>query len=406
MTAQACAGLLLPGGGARGAYQVGVLKAIAEFMPDSSNPFPVIVGASVGALNATALACRARDFRDGVARLMELWSQLHAGDVYRTDFPTIAACGVRWLLSLTFGGLGIANPKSLLDNEPLNRLLARSLHLPSIDDAIVEGTLRAIGVTVSGYNSGRAITFYHGVPEIEDWQRVRKRGIRRKLTIDHLLASSSLPFLFPPCRIGTEYFGDGSLRLTSPLSPAIHLGADRILVIGERNETREYAPEGAVDVPYPSLGDLAGYMLDLIFMDNLRADIEHLNRINDALSLLTPEESREIKLRRIEVHTVAPSEDVREIARKHIGTLPYTIRMLFRGVGAWGPDWRLPSYLLFEPAYIGELIDLGYRDGITLRETISEFLGVPRQAKTSVGIVAPELASKRVEGAPLCVPKT
>lgn len=372
-----CVGLILPGGGARGAYQVGVLKAIAELVPDNFNPFPVVVGVSVGAINAASLASHARDFRAGAAHLAQMWSQLHTSDVYRTDFATVAACGLRWLASLTLGGLGIANPKSLLDNGPLRRLLADNLHLPAIDDAIAVGALRAIGITASGYGTGHAITFFQGVEDIQNWQRTRRRGIRQGLTTDHLLASSSLPFMFPARYIGTQYFGDGSLRLTSPLSPAIHLGADRILVIGERNESREYPPDGDVERPYPTMGELAGYMLDLIFLDNLKSDIERLSRINDTLELLGIEQSKKIELRRIEVETIEPSEDMREIARRHAGAFPSSIRMLFRGVGAWGPEWRLPSYLLFEPDYISELIDLGYRDCMNAKSTIMDFLAVP-----------------------------
>jgi predicted acylesterase/phospholipase RssA len=199
------AGLVLPGGGARGAYQAGVLKATADLVSDDRNPFPIVSGASVGAVNAAALACHADDYRASVARLVQLWSQIHVSDVYRTDLATIAACGLRWLLSLTFGGLGIANPKSFLDNEPLQRLLTRELDLARIDTVIQSGALRAIGITASGYSRGSAVTFIQGANEIGEWRRARREGVREPLTVNHILASLSLPFMFPAWRIGPEF---------------------------------------------------------------------------------------------------------------------------------------------------------------------------------------------------------
>jgi NTE family protein len=370
------AGLLLPGGGARGAYQVGVLKAIAELNGSQRNPFPVVIGVSVGAINAAFIAAQAQSFNAGVKELVELWAGLHTDDVFRTDLASVAKYGVRWLLSLTLGGLGVANPRSFFDNAPLERLLKREIPLSLIQQAIESGDLRAVGISASSYNRGSAVTFVQCGNGIMEWRRSRREARICRITIDHVLASLALPFMFPARKIDSEYFGDGSLRLTAPLSPAIHLGADKILVIGSRDLKRDEVPKDPTVVTYPNLGMLAGYMLDLIFMDNLDNDIERLQRINRTLALLDAEAQDQSELRLIEVMTIEPSQDLRSIAGQYAREVPAAVRMLLRGIGAWNSEWRLPSYILFEPPYIRHLLDLGYSDAMSRRDRLAAFLRI------------------------------
>ncbi len=366
-------GLVLPGGGARGAYQAGALKAIAEIAPTERSPFPVIMGASVGAINAVAVASHAQDFKKGVDRIVAFWHALRTRDVYRADLPAILKGGAHWVASLTpMSSLGIPHPRSLLDNSPLGGLLRKRIDLDAIEAAIRDGALRAVGVTASSYDRARAITFFQGVEGLEEWTRVRRDGVAVRLTIDHLMASAALPFVFKAQRIGNEFYGDGSLRLTSPLSPAIHCGADRILVIGIR-DAKPALSKGSEPI-YPSLGTLSGYLLDTIFMDNLDADIERALRVDHTLSLLPPEQQTATQLRDINILMVQPSRDVRDIARDHAHEMPWPVQMLLRRLGVWGRDWRLPSYLLFEPAYCGALVHLGYRDTMARAAEIAEFL--------------------------------
>ena len=369
-------GLLLPGGGARGAYQAGALNAIAEIVSGDHNPFPVIAGVSVGAINAVALAARADAFKQGVKEISDFWHRLHSSDVFRTDFLSISLRGLHWVVSLTpIASLGIPNPHSLLDNTPLRRLISDNIDFPRIEPAIGSGMLKSISVTASSYDRGRAVTFFQGANDIANWSRARRDGIATTLTADHVLAAAALPFVFPAQRIGNEHFGDGSLRLTSPLSPAIHTGANRILVIAVRDRNPDARPT-AEQARYPSLGAISGNMLDIIFMDNVDADIERTRRIDRTLSLISHQKQNETPLRDIDVMVLEPSQDIRTIARRHANAMPSTIRMLMRRLGLWGRDWRLPSYLMFEPSYCAALIDLGYHDTMARSAELSRFLDV------------------------------
>jgi len=364
--------LILPGGGARGAYQVGVLKAIMEICAEEENPFPIICGTSAGAINAAVLASHAHEYRTGIDRLEAFWSSMHCERVYRTDGWAVFKSALQWALSLALGGRLVSTPRSLLDNEPLMQFLSSSLQLDGLETAIQSGSLHGLTITASGYSCAAAISFYQGQASIEPWSRARRHGRRTKIAVEHLMASAALPIIFPAVRIGNEYFGDGGMRMLAPLSPAIHLGADRLLVITTRDENPDPPPDSPA--PYPSPGEIGGYLLDTIFMDTLNADLNRLKRINQTLARLPQGSAQEDGLKPIESLVIRPSRDLRDVTREHVAEIPRAVRLLLRTLGGWGRDWRMASYLLFEAAYCTELIELGYQDGLNVRQDIQDFL--------------------------------
>lgn len=377
------AALVLPGGGARGAFQVGVLKAVAELLPrNSANPFQIVSGTSAGAVNSVVLASRAQHLRSAIAELEQVWGHFRCHHVYKTDHLTMLKSSLHWLVSIVLGGWLVGAPKSLLDNAPLRELLNRNVHFPRIRDAIEAGHLDAVAVTAAGYSSARSTSFFEAEETQPSWERTRRMGRRSKLNIDHIMASIAVPMVFPPVRIGNEYFGDGAMRQATPLSPAVHLGADRILVIGIRDETGDQSPDTGAESP--SFAQIAGYMLDTLFLDGLYSDLERMTRINQLLDAVAPEHRTGVltEMRPLDTMVIVPSEDLRVYAQRHHKELPFAIRGLLRGISGKRPsENRLPSYLLFERAYTRDLIDLGYRDAMQVKDELLAFINgepVPR----------------------------
>ena len=370
---------MLTGGGARAAYQVGVLRALAHILPHGiSNPFPIVCGTSAGAINAAAVAAGAADFHRAVRRLQLVWRNFRAHQVYRSDPIGIATTGARWLLEPVLRGLGRKAPVALLDNSPLTELLKDRLDLHEIGHLISSNVLRAVSVSASSYSTGESINFYQGNEVLSGWRRARRVGVRVEIDVEHLLASSALPFIFPPVRIRREYFGDGSMRQMAPISPALHLGAQRVFVISVGREVTGAQERVRTDA-YPSLAEIAGHAMNSIFLDGLETDIERLERINRTLRLMPPE-SRDpdlFQLREVDVLVMRPSQDLGALAAQHSRELPIAVRVLMSVIGGMRRGGgTLLSYLLFEPGYCRELIDVGYKDTMARRDEISEFLGV------------------------------
>ena len=365
------AGLVLTGGGARAAYQVGVVKAVRDILGNPvKNPFPIVCGTSAGAINAATLAVFADNFSRAVGNLLEVWEHMRCEHIYRTDAWRILKSGARWLGAMML--ISRHNPVSLLDNEPLAQMLERNLDFRRIQTHIDSGALYAVCVTASGYTSGQSVSFFQGGSGVEGWERNQRIGAGVSLRLEYLLASASLPFIFPAVKLNREYFGDGSMRQIAPVSPALHLGADRVLIVGTGRQTLDQAR--ARSNVYPSVAQIAGHALNSIFLDSLMVDIERLERINRTVKLIPPEAMKDSTLRPIKVLFITPSQPLERIAARFLHELPRTVRFILRPTGALNRSGsNLASYLLFEESFCRALVDLGYQDTVSRESEVREF---------------------------------
>jgi NTE family protein len=376
--------LVLSGGGARAAYQVGAMRAIAELHECQANPFNILAGVSAGAINCVTLATMADDFAAGVRLLHETWMSLEPHLVYRTDALTLSKLGARWLKDATTGGLiGASQSNYLLDTQPLRAMLNARLHPDRIPRHIADGTLRALAISATNYASGNIVTFYDGHPSLKPWVRHTRLSFREAITNEHVMASAAIPMFFPPVTVNGRSYGDGGLRMTAPASPAIHLGADKLLAIGIRHqrsdeETLKLNQETS-ELPV-SAAQIGGVLLNALFLDSLDDDIARLLRVNRTLGFI-PEDARASSpdlLRRIPALLLSPSQDLGRLAANEYEKFPRMLRHLLRGIGATGESgWDLMSYLAFQPAYASTLIELGYRDTIARKHEIQEFFAAP-----------------------------
>lgn len=379
-------GLVLAGGGARAAYQVGVLQGLAQiFPPGTLQPFPVITGTSAGALNALGLAGRPGSFRYRTRALATMWGSLESGSVYRTDLLGVARNAARIAYSFLRPQRFRRHSLALLDNAPLRELLEDVVQFTEIERALIAGELEAIGVTAVNYSSGQSTTFYQGQAHLQPWQRDRRIGVPAKISVEHLLASSALPTLFPATTIDGQYFGDGALRQSRPLSPAIHLGADRLLIVGVSDNNRDMDGDIQEFLP-PSIPQVLGHMLNAVFLDSINTDLENLRRIN---SLIEPMNAKQLdacgvpNMRTLDTLTIQPSESLSNISLQYQDELPKSMRWFLRRTGTMQGSAANSalSYILFEPGYIQHLIELGFKDTLAQAETISTFFDIDRMSK-------------------------
>ncbi len=367
--------LVLAGGGARAAYEVGVLAGVADRAPGLE--FPIVTGVSAGAINAVHLAAHPGPLAAAVGALRAQWSRLVVERVYRIR-PGRLARGL--LLGAAHTALGrggeAAAVRGLLDMSPLREFLGANLDFAQLDANIAAGRLRAAAVSATSYATGQTVTFVHGPPDAPTWQRALRYAVRSRLTLDHVVASAALPILFPAVRIGDGFYGDGSLRQTAPLAPAIHLGARAILVVTQRSDPERPPSPPPAPAPreYPALAEVIGLLLHAIFLDALEADAERLERVNRLVTAL-PEAQRPDGLRPVRLLMLRPSRNLGALAGGCGVQLPPLVRWLVRGMGgqrATAVDFL--SYLLFDPAYTNALIELGYDDVRAQWPLIERFL--------------------------------
>lgn len=372
--------LVLSGGGARAAYQVGVLKALAELTPDSEpNPFKIICGTSAGAVNALLIASHPGTFKEAVSRLCELWMELTVDDIYRSNWTSLLGNMSTITLSLFNHGVARRKPLALLDNSPLRKLVDDSIPFANIQRNLDEGRLRAVCVNAMSYNQGESVSFFQGSEDLKEWRRFRRCGERTRLTADHLMASAAIPTLFPCVKIGDEYFGDGAVRQLAPISPALHLGASRVFVVGvsDNRSPVHWGKRRQVPKHSPSLAQIGGQLFNAAFIDSLEGDLEHLDRVNLLLDSVDDKGLAGLSpLRPVESAVIEPSQSLDRLAGRKVRYLPPALRWLFRSTGATtsGGGASAASYLLFEKPYLGELVELGYQDAMWERDKLRDFL--------------------------------
>ncbi|GAA4349672.1 patatin-like phospholipase family protein [Kangiella taiwanensis] len=367
------AGLILSGGGARAAYQAGVIKAVNDILGQPKrSPFSIVTGTSAGAINAAAVASNNHQFDYGAQRLEEIWSNFSPDQVYKTGLGTLSKNALRWVWNIFRSTQNLKQPLSLLDNSPLRTLLENVIRFDDIEKNHQAGLLKALCTTCYNYNTGNSVSFFQGHPDLVEWKRFRRYGRKDTITVEHLLASSAIPMVFPSQQIKNAHFGDGSLRFLTPLSPALHLGADKLFVVTVKPLRGE--PEHKPTIP--TVGDIGGHLFDSIFIDSLESDIERLMRVNSLLAHI-PESDlvrEQLPLKTVDAFIISPSIEPAELAGQYFKNLPRGLRFFFKRIGVDGEDGNgILSYLLFDKEFTRHLIKLGYDDAMQQDSNIKAF---------------------------------
>lgn len=372
--------LILSGGGARASYQVGVLMALADILPKLHNPFPIICGTSAGAINATAMAAHPGEFRQAALDLSGAWGNLNIDNVFKSGWLPLLSGSGKIVASLFNEGIGKKQPLALLDNSPLREFLLSIIPFQNIAKRVEKGELEALCITALGYNTGESVSFFQGNSVLRGWRRFRRVGTPAEITVDHLMASSAIPTIFPTVALSREYFGDGAMRQMAPISPALHLGANRVFIIGvsgNRNPSHWGQPKHTPRPRHsPSMAQIVGQMFNSAFIDALEGDIEHLERVNHLLELLNEKRcDRTEHLRPVDTLIISPSKPLDKIAGRRVRNMPASLRFFMRAIGATahGGGSAAASYLLFSHEYCQELMELGYQDAMWERDSIEAF---------------------------------
>lgn len=365
--------LLLTGGGARGAYQVGILKAIATCYPRNHGiPFPILCGTSAGAMNATALGCYASSFHLGVKKLDWIWRNMHTNQIYRSNASHVSRFMFNNVTKWMRSDLYRNRPTSLLDNSPLRDLLRQVVPFERLERNINNGYLHALSVTASSYQTGNSVSFFQGHPSIEEWHRSKRESARGTIHFEHLMASAALPLVFPAIEVRQAFYGDGSIHQLSPLSTPIHLGADKVLCIGLDSPHDQVKHQ---QLKHPSASSIAGHLLDSVFSDTLDSDIERAQRVNATIAKIDSQTRNKLNLRPVETMLINPSIDINRLAHDHFDDIPWAIRLLLASLGInKNSESSIASYLLFEQDYCKKLIEAGFNDGMAQKQQLIEFL--------------------------------
>lgn len=371
-------GLVLSGGGARGAYQVGVLSAIADIAQASGihQAFDIYSGVSAGAINASFLAAGVEEFADSAKDLVDLWSQITSNQVFYSDVASLGKIGFNLMKSVSVGAMAGSTPgQALLDTTPLRQLIQERLPFAKIQNNIDRGSLKALAITALDYQTSTAITFVQGEEGVSDWEKSRRRSEKTQITTDHVLASSAIPLLFPPIGVGDRYFGDGCIRNTAPCSPSIYLGAQKLMVIGVRRQSRTaYDAHILQSHKAPSVGRVLNVLLNSVLLDGVEVDIERLSKINAMVDEIPPGIHENIPYKKVDFVWISPSADIGAIAAEKHMKLPPIIRYLLKGLGSINDASEIVSYLLFDPSFCTQLIEIGYEDGMKQKDEIRRFL--------------------------------